>query len=775
MKRKAIFLLYRTAEIIASPALFVYLLARVLGDRRYFSTLRERLGELSALWQKTASEAIWLHAVSVGEVLAAVPLVEELRHRSPRTPIFVSVSTLAGREMAAKRLASLTEGIFYAPLDYVWMVRRVLRRIRPSVLVILETEIWPNLFREAKRIGCGVVMVNGRISDRALPRYRRFAGLFAPVLALCDRILVQSDEMRERFVVAGAPAGIVEVGGNLKYDFRLEPLAEDSPVRAFIAAGQGRPIWIAASTSTDGRVEEEDDVIAAQRALPGWRLILAPRKPHRFEAVAKKLEASGLRWTRRTAFNDEGADVLLLDSIGELAGTFEHADAVFMGGTISDMGGHNILEPAMAGKPVIAGPHLENFREIEQHFETHRAVMRIATGAELADAVIRAAQDSELGRRGLLAAGMKGGAAKRAADAVMALYDSRYPCTRPMQPLWACLWLLAQAWRIGGARDRRRKLARRKTLHVPVISVGNITAGGTGKTPVTLELLIDFMPLKPGLLTRGHGRNSQDIVLLPKGDERPPIERTGDEAQLYIRSINVPIGIGADRAEVGARLLREADVRVLFLDDGFQHLQLARDFDLVLIDALMPFGGGHLLPLGRLREPLEGLSRADAFLITRSQAVANLKAIVSVLRRYNPDAPIYFAWLENRRWTNLKGETLDARAFSGAKAVAFCGLGNPESFWRSLADLGVKPIDRHFYGDHHRYSPSEFRRLAQHSRESGAEVLLTTAKDAVNLCAEFEAVASPMKVYWLEIGVGIDRLNDLLERIERKIAGGARV
>jgi len=196
---------------------FVYLLARVAGDRRYFSTLRERLGELSALWQKTASEAIWLHAVSVGEVLAAVPLVEELRRRSPRTPLFFSVSTLAGREMAAQRLAPLTKGIFYAPFDYVWTVRRVLRRIRPSVLVILETEIWPNLFREAKRIGCGVVLVNGRISDRALPRYRRFASVFAPVLSLCDRILAQSEEMRERFVTAGAPAGIVEVGGNLKY------------------------------------------------------------------------------------------------------------------------------------------------------------------------------------------------------------------------------------------------------------------------------------------------------------------------------------------------------------------------------------------------------------------------------------------------------------------------------------------------------------------------------------------------------------------------------
>jgi len=774
LKRKAIFLLYRVAGLLGSPAVLLYLLARALGDRRYFSTLRERFGELSALWQKTAPEAIWLHAVSVGEVLAAVPLIEELARRSPRTPVFVSTTTLAGREMAGKRLAPLVQGVFYAPIDYVWVVRRVLRRIRPSVVVILETEIWPNLFREAKRIGCGLVMVNGRISDRALPRYRRFAPVFAPVLSLCDRILVQSEEMRERFAMAGAPSPILEVGGNLKYDFTPTPLPEDSPVGRFVTAGQGRRLWIAASTSTDGRLDEEDDVIAAQRALTGWRLILAPRKPDRFEAVARKLDASGLRWTRRTAFDDAAADVLLLDSIGELAGTFAHADAVFMGGTLSAMGGHNILEPAMAGKPVIAGPHLENFREIEQHFEAHNAVMRIAAGVGLAGAVERAAGDPELGRRARAAAGMKCGAARRAADAVMSLYASCYPNERAPQPAWPFLWFFAQIWRVASAYDRRRKAGRSRKLAVPVISVGNITAGGTGKTPVTLELLYDFTPLKPGLLTRGHGRYTRDIVLLPTGHERPPIERTGDEAQLYIQSAHVPIGIGADRAETGERLLREASVGVMILDDGFQHLQLHRDFDLVLIDAMKPFGGGHLLPLGRLREPLEGLARADAFLITRSRAAANLTAIVSALRRYNRDAPVYFAWLENRAWTNLRGETLDVRAMAGKKSVAFCGLGNPDSFWRSLADVGVKPIEQHCYGDHHRYTPNELRRLAKYSREAGAEVLLTTAKDSVNLCREFEAVAVPLQVYWLEIGIGIDRRDDLLAQMERKIAARTR-
>jgi tetraacyldisaccharide 4'-kinase len=773
LRRKAIFLLYRTLEILASPAIILYLLARVLRDHRYFPTLRERLGELSALWQKTAPEAIWLHAVSVGEVLASVPLIEELRRRTPATPLFVSTSTLAGRELATQKLAPLVAGVFYAPFDYVWIVRRVLRCIRPSVVVILETEIWPNLFREAKRIGCGLVMVNGRISDRALPRYRALAPVFAPVLSLCDRILVQSDEMRGRFMASGAPNRIIEVAGNLKYDFSLTPLAPDSPVWAFVNSGQGSRLWIAASTSTDGRLEEEDDVIAAQRALPGWRLIVAPRKPHRFDLVAKKLEASCLRFTRRTTLNDPGADVLLLDSIGELAGTFEHADAVFMGGTLSEMGGHNILEPAMAGKPVVAGPHLENFREIEMHFEAHRAVIRIASGGELAQAIARAADDPDLGRRGFAAAGMKGGASKRAADAVMVLYNGCYPSDRVPQPRWFFLWWFSQFWRAGSARDRRRKRGRVRKLPVPVVSVGNITAGGTGKTPVTLELLRDLSAFRPGLLTRGHGRSTKDIVLLAHAGELPPIERTGDEAQLYIRTSHVPMGIGADRYETGSRLLKSADVGAILLDDGFQHLQLHRDFDLVLIDAMMPFGGGHLLPLGRLREPLEGLARADAFLITRSRAAANLPAIVSTLRRYNPDAPIYFAWLENRHWTNLRGETFDLPALSGVKSIAFCGLGNPGSFWRSLADVGVSPIEKHSYGDHHRYTPAELRRLARHAREAGAEALLTTAKDSVNLCAEFEAVADPLKVYWLEIGIGIDRREDLLARIARKIQAGA--
>jgi len=703
-------------------------------------------------------------------VIAALPLVEELIKQNPARPIFVSTATLAGHSTAVVRLANRAEGVFYAPLDLAWVVRRILRHLRPSLVIVLETEIWPNLFRESQRLGCGLAIINGRISDRALPRYRRFSALFAPVLSLCDRIVAQSDEMRSRYIEAGAPPDIVEIGGNLKYDFKPTALPDDSPVMRFIKAGRGRPLWIAASTSSDGELEEEDAVIAAHRELPGrWRLVVAPRKPERFGNIALKLSESGLRWTRRTTLTDPEADILLLDSIGELSGLFAHAEVVFMGGTLAQKGGHNILEPALFGKPIIAGPHLENFRDIEAHFEAHDAVLRITSGAELSAAILRASADTTLGPRARAAAELQSGATARTLATLEALYDVRYPVWRPPQPGWMFLWICSQVYRGLSFLDRRRKFARARKLPVPVVSVGNITVGGTGKTPVTIELLRDFHDRSPALLTRGHGRSTSDIVLLPRGNERLPVGLTGDEAQLYTRSVGTPIAIGGQRYEAAIKLLEQTQPGVFFLDDGFQHRQLSRNFDLVLIDSLNPFGGGHLLPLGRLREPLSGLARADAFLITRSRESIAIKAIESVLRTHNPSAPVFLARTEGRRWTNEAGAQLELDGLSHKRAIAFCGLGNPQSFWRTLERLSVNTVEQHEYGDHHRYKPSEIQRLAKRGRDLGIEVLLTTTKDAVNLPPGFERMIRPLRLYWLEIGIDIDNRDELLSLISSRL------
>ena len=752
-------------QTLVSPVLLFYFLLRGLRAPAYFATLRQRCGDLPPSWQQTVSASIWLHAVSVGEVLAAVPLIEELKKRSPATLVFVSTSTLAGHETALKRLS--VAGVFYAPLDYVWAVRRVLRRIRPTVVIVLETEIWPNLFRETKRIGAGLLLVNGRISDRALPRYQQFATLFSSVLALCDGILTQSDEMSRRYLQAGAPATTVAATGNLKYDFTPSAIGPDSPALPFLRNRAGRPLWIAASTSADDLIAEEDIVIAAQKLLPDWRLILAPRKPERFADAAKKLSDSGLRWTQRSGIIDPYAEILLLDSIGELSALFAEADVVFMGGTLASRGGHNILEPAIFGKPVIVGPHMENFRDIADHFARHDALMTISSGNDLPAAVLAACADQSLGVRAQAAAEQQRGAAARIADAVMESYGSHYPTERCAQPAYGTLWLFAQAWRAGSAWDRLRKRKRTRHLPVPVISIGNITAGGTGKTPMTIELLRDLKPNNPGMLTRGHGRHTRDTVLLTSGDVELPVQSTGDEASLCFRATHAPIGIGSDRYSTGVQLLKIAQPRILFLDDGFQHLRLHRDFDLVLIDALRPFGGGHLLPLGRLREPLEGLRRATAFVISRANEVPNVAAIESVLRHYNPAAPIFHCTTELREWAGADGSRCAPGDFQPARAVAFCGLGNPESFWRSLRQCSIEPLECHTWEDHHRYKPAELRRLARHSIDRGADTLLTTAKDAVNLGADFRAIIAPLKLYWLEIGLAIDRREDLEELIVR--------
>jgi 3-deoxy-D-manno-octulosonic-acid transferase len=766
LKRKAIFLLYRVLQALVSPVFLLYLLWRSVRNSAYLQSLPERFGFLPFPWRQTVPGAIWLHAVSVGEVLAAAPLIEELRHTAPDTPLFLSVGTLTGRAVAEKRVAGTVRGVFYAPFDFVWIIRRVLRLLRPSAVVILETEIWPNLFNEAARIGCGVMLVNGRISDRALGRYRRFRIFFSAVLSLCDRILAQSDTMRARFAAIGAPPEVVETGGNLKYDFPPPTAPSDPRLQDFVRAVPGKKLWIAASTSADREIDEEDAVIAAQRELPGWRLVVAPRHPERFGAAAGKLRASGLRWTRRTALDNPQADVLLLDSIGELSGMFAFADAVFMGGTLAQKGGHNVLEPAVFGKPIVAGPHLENFPDIEAAFSAARAFLRITGGGELRNAIIAAAADRHLGRRALEAAESQRGAAARCAKTVLDVCASKYPCYRPAQPGYAVLWFFSTIWRAASARDRNAKLRRRRALPVPVISVGNITTGGTGKTPVTIELLRAFQPVAPAVLTRGHGRSTKDVVVALPGDDMLPIDLTGDEAQFYLRAGFVPVGIAAERFDAGEALLAQFTPGLFLLDDGFQHLQLARNFDLVLVDALDPFGCGYLLPLGRLREPLDGLKRASAFLITHSDEAPSTRGIEFALRRYNPEAPVFKARTRPERWADATGNAWDLAHFADTPAVAFCGLGNPESFWRSLDSIGLHPVDCHNYGDHHRYPPAEVRRLARHAIQVGANVLLTTAKDSVNLPPDFESLISPLKLYWLEIRIEIERRDDLIRRIE---------
>jgi len=385
----------------------VYFLLRGLRDRRYFRQFRERLGFLPGSYRQTADGAVWLHAVSVGEALASVELARQLRAALPGAPLFVSASTLAGKAAAQDKLHGIADGVFYAPLDYCSVVRRVLRRLRPRAVVVMETEIWPNLYRESKRAGCALVVVNGRISDRAAPRYRAFGWFFRRVLGWPDAILAQSPTHAARYLELGAPPDRVEAPGNLKYDF--EPRQAEAPgdIRDLVERAAPAHVWIAASTmapAVEGDPDEDEAVLDAflslARERPGLLLILVPRRPERFETAAALLRLREVAHLRRSELAPGATlplpGVLLLDSIGELSSLFGLADAVFMGGSLARRGGHNILEPASFERAIVTGPHMENFAEIAGRFQAGGALVQVANAAELAAAIGRLLDDPEL-------------------------------------------------------------------------------------------------------------------------------------------------------------------------------------------------------------------------------------------------------------------------------------------------------------------------------------------------------------------------------------------
>jgi tetraacyldisaccharide 4'-kinase len=294
--------------------------------------------------------------------------------------------------------------------------------------------------------------------------------------------------------------------------------------------------------------------------------------------------------------------------------------------------------------------------------------------------------------------------------------------------------------------------------------------GGAGKTP-----LVDHIARRlaeagknPAILTRGYRRKSATrAVVIPRG-ETAPIELTGDEAQMFVRSGAAHVGICAQRWEVGDRMERELHPDVFLLDDGFQHVQLKRDEDIVLIDALNPLAGG-LFPLGRRREPLESLRRASAIVITRVDHLKDAMEVAGIerlIRRYNAKAPIFRCRIVPREWVDFEGGAPYALASVPFRRVAaFCGLGTPKSFWNTLAQLNLDIVSTWAFEDHHAYRAEDLRRLKQQAQAAGAEVLVTTEKDIMNLREGAAELAAPIKIFWLKIGLEIDREKEFLARI----------
>lgn len=386
-------LVYLLTVYLATPIISVILLWRGLWDRSYWSHFGERFGFGPVL----APGGVWLHAVSVGEVQACAPLVSALQRRHPQLPLTVTTFTPTGAARARALFGDVAQ-VRYLPYDLPGAVRRFFARVQPRLAVIFETELWPNLYRECGRRRVPLVLASARLSARSVGRYQRLGRLFSDTLSQAAVVAAQAPTDAERFHALGADPHSTHVTGNLKFDFQLPADIEARGAQRRAQYARQRPVWVAGSTHGDG---EEEAVLDAHRhvrvSVTDALLVMAPRHPPRFGEVAQLLASRGLAFVRRSQSDSAAPDceVLLLDSLGELLDFYAAADVAFVGGSLVPIGGHNLLEPAALGVPVLTGPYNANSEDVARLLIARGAAQVVQDSAELAGRVSALLRDPQ--------------------------------------------------------------------------------------------------------------------------------------------------------------------------------------------------------------------------------------------------------------------------------------------------------------------------------------------------------------------------------------------
>lgn len=424
------------ASIVCSPVLLFLLLI----NRRYGEGFFQKLGIISwkPLMQAANSRPVWIHAVSVGEVTAAIPLVKEIKLQFPEAPIVLSTSTATGN-LTARQYLHLINHLIFFPFDYPFIVKRFVGRIRPQVFIALETELWPNFLWALRRQGIPAVMVSGRISPRSFRNYHSLRVLFKNVLEHIACFCMQSSADAERIIALGADRSRVLVTGNIKFD---QPMADGSDagqdeLYQALNLKQGQELFIAGSTHQG----EEEMVLEVfqklQKVQPDLVLLIAPRHPERFNEVEALIRAKGMHFCRRTAMITSTAEVILLDTIGELAKLYRRGTIIFIGGSLVPVGGHNVLEPAVYKKPVLFGPHMDNFSAIAKTLIEHNGAIQVQDGTDLGIQAARLLRDAQLreamGENAFQAVAENTGALKKSMDVIKNIIErqgvQRHPIT----------------------------------------------------------------------------------------------------------------------------------------------------------------------------------------------------------------------------------------------------------------------------------------------------------------------------------------------------------
>ncbi|MGH7260651.1 MAG: tetraacyldisaccharide 4'-kinase [Nitrospiraceae bacterium] len=790
------YFLYNVLLLLASPVIVLIL----LGKKRCRRGFAQRLGLRLPRGSRDGEPLLWVHAVSLGEVVAVTPLVHALRKRYPHDRIVVSTVTETGREAVEQKLASVAEHC-YAPLDFPWVVSRFVERLAPRAFLFVETELWPNLLRALGRRGVPAVMVNGRLSSKSFEGYKRLRPFMQQVLSSVTLCLMQSERDAERMTALGAQPSRVMRTGNIKFD---QPLPDPDGVAGGLSRGvlglrDGEELIVAGSTHP----VEEEQLLACyqtlQREFPSLVLLLAPRHIERAAQVEAVVRAKGLAVQRRSGMaptpdlSPTGGEekvrgrVIILDTRGELAQVYRHAVLAFVGGTLVPVGGHNLLEPALWGKPVFFGSHTDHCAEIASLLTDVGGGMQAPDGEALAAGMAACLRDrAALQRMGEAAKSVvldNRGAVQRSLDLIAGVLEQAPPGQSAARhpsgilPQWLLLLLAVPyglAVRMRVALYRLGWLAGRR-LPCPVVSVGNLTVGGTGKTPVVIALVERLLASgrRVGVLSRGYRRHSRNAMLLVS-DGRTLLAGpadAGDEPYLIAtRCPRAVVAVGADRYRLGRWVLDQHPVDCFVLDDGFQHLALHRDVNVLVVDVSDPSGLQALLPAGRLREPLAAASRATAVLLTRAD-MGNWRDAVAALEAATGRAvqPIRSRFTAQALVNVVTGEVRVVDTLSGRRALAFSGIGNPASFRMLLQSLGLTIGDEIVFADHHAYGASDLESVRERAGRCGVDVIVTTEKDAGKV-APFLKSGEPV---WA-VRLGLDIL-DGRERFDRLVLGNDEV
>jgi len=809
-----------------------YYTYRLLTEKGFGRRFRQSLGNVkhSEIEKVARKDCVWIHGASVGEIVATSPLVKQIKKEMPERPILVSAFTVGGYDMA-KRIIPEADAVIYFPLDLPFVSESLVKRIQPGVFMPVETELWPNFLRSIRERHIPVMMVNGRISEKSVKTYRYLYSIWDDILKTVTRFCMQSSIDADYIASLGADKNKIFVTGNTKFDQTYAEVTSQDLQRYKKELGLGdvHPVIMAGSTHPGEEKALLKSFKEVRRIYPDARLLIAPRKPARSEEIAAMAEKAGFSvGFRSQMLEHEPAPkaVVMLDTLGELGRLYSVADLVFVGGSLNKTGGHNVLEPAAHAKPVLVGPNMQNFKDSYALLSKVGACRMVKNGEELTGEILRILQDDAL-REKMGKASFQVICDNRGADVKTIYYlkdlmelnaqpakkYAEYPVNirnvydkdgkvlshadaaiqyitklayGPDMPFsgWLLLtFLRSMSYVYDFAVSTKLTLYkwhifRRVKLPAFVVSVGNITVGGTGKTPTVFSIvqMMKEKGYKVVVLNRGYKAHwTKDIGVVSDGSKiYMTANEAGDEAFLMAKTLpGVPVIIGKNRSVTGKYAVEHFHAEVIVMDDGYQHWSLQRDLDIVLVDTITMFGNGNVLPRGILREPLRNLDRAHVFLLTKTDqsSVMNKLELREILACYNPRALVAESihkpkdFVEISNWYNSVDNRIALDELRGKQVLVFSAIGNPASFEQTLSSIGVQLLEAVRYPDHHDYGMSELQYIDERAAELGAVAIVITSKDAVKIPAEFIATARSIPLYVLNMEIEVTKGQQEVEKL----------